>query len=302
MKGSEKKPRCLYFLKKKCSIKPVNIFHPVTSVNSLETSTNGGFVYVGGVSSEQTLQGSTQRTVIYALSFDKTLRQIDKLVLPDVDTATPTRLRRFPGYEYLAVGCLRCLLIVGVESGKLKRLARIENTHPEFVTDLAIKGDTIYLKGNTESLVKIIKFAAPKISQFQAQPITIPPANNPPTQQSNLNQPSPNTVAMSNLVQSQMVPSPNRSYQYTANKIEFDVAGSLEKVTLSKTGKLIYAGGSIGMNLLKYENESKKYLQVKNNVVDPHSVAAEHQSIRRQICAQRTSDIPGSHVERLGRV
>ena len=167
-------------------------------------------------------------------------------------------------------------MIVGIDNGKLKRLTRIENTHPEFVTDMAIKGDTIYLKGNTESVVKIIKFAPPKISQFQAQPISIPPANNPQTQQSNLNQPAQNTFAMSNLVQSQMVASPIRTYQYTSNKIEFDVAGSLEKVSLGKAGKFIYAGGSIGMNLLKYESESKKYLQVKNNVVSVDAAAAEY--------------------------
>ena len=268
-------------------------------MNSLETSTNGGFLFVGGVLAEQTPQGPLQKTVVYALSFDKTLRQIDKLVLPDTDTATPTRIKRFPGYELLAVGCLRSLLILGVESGKLKRIARVDNTHPEFVTDLAIKADTVYLKGNTEAQVKVIKFASPKISQFQAQPVSVPPAQ---TQQSGLNQPAPNTVAASNLVQSQMLANPAKTYTYTASKIEFEVAGSLEKVALGKAGKLIYAGGSIGLNLLKYENESKKYLQVKNNVLAPHTAAAGHQSFRREVYPERPPHLPRSPLERPGRL
>jgi hypothetical protein len=179
---------------------------------------------------------------------------------------------------------------------------------------MAIKGDTIYLKGNNEALVKIIKFAPPKISQFQAQPINAPPVTNLQAQQSNLNQQSnfgqqsnlnqtaQNTVAMSNLVQSQMVANQNpaRYNNFTASKIEFDVTGTLEKVALSKTGKLIYAGGSIGMNLLKYENESRKYLQVKNNVARSEPVAAQHQGLRSEVLAERAPDLPRSHVERPG--
>lgn len=273
----------------------------MVSVNSLETSTNGSFVFVAGVLAQQTQRGLTQQTVLYTLSLDKALRQMDRLVLPDQDLATPTRLKRFPGYDFLAVGCLRCLLIVGIDGGRLKRLARIDNTHPEFVTDMAIKGDTIYLKGNNEALVKIIKFAPPKISQFQAQPITVPPAQQSNfNQQSNLNQPAQNTVAMSNLVQSQMLPNqvPTTYNNFKASKIEFDATGTLEKLALSKTGKLIYAGGSIGMNLLKYENESKRYLQVKNNVALSDPVAAKHQSLRSQVLAERPPDLPRSHVER----
>ena len=107
---------------------------------------------------------------------------------------------------------------------------------------------------------------------------------------------------MSNLVQSQMVANQNpaRYNNFTASKIEFDVTGTLEKVALSKTGKLIYAGGSIGMNLLKYENESRKYLQVKNNVARSEPVAAQHQGLRSEVLAERPPDLPRSHVERPG--
>jgi len=60
---------------------------------------------------------------------------------------------------------------------------------------------------------------------------------------------------------------PIKYNEYNASELIFDTTGNLEKLAISKNGTLIYAGGGTGCNLLKYDEPTRKYLQVKNDLI-----------------------------------
>ena len=253
----------------------------------MEVASNGSIVFVAGVISEPSPAGPVQKIVLYALSFDASLRVIDRLVLPDQGIGSPVMMKRFPGYDIFAVGFYKLIVIAGFEAGKLKRYARIEDVHTDYISDFVVKKDTLYSKGIKENKVKVLKFGQMNISAFQAS--TFPATTN---QAQPLNQ-TPSTLTTSTIV-------PSKYQQHKLNRIEFGISGILEKVSLSKTGKLIYAGGSSGMNLLKFDDQSQKYLQVKNNVNFCYLDSPSNQSLWSEELEQRPLVGAGTSDKRPG--
>lgn len=198
------------------------------SLNSLEVSIDGAVVFLGGTS----IFNGAKCITFYARHFNKSFSEIDKLVLQDTELTLPIVMKRIPGYDLIVVGCLKHLLVLEYNQRKLKVVARMENVHTDFCVDIAVRGSTIYSKGIKEGMVKVIN--------FDSKPNAIPPI-----MQSTIGTKYP---------------------EFVPNKILFDVDGVLEKVTLNTNGTLIYTGGGQALNLLKYDDFRKQYLQVKNDV------------------------------------
>ncbi len=205
-------------------------------------------VYIAGTTSGP---ANNKMPTIYACQFNSTLKVMERLILEDVDIIFPVVLKRMPGYEYLAMGGSRHILIIQFVGNHFVKLRRIDNVHQDFIGDMAWKQNILYSKGLKESMVKVIRF--------------MPPLLPAPTQAVSQNVSMINTTP-TKLESSTITTTPKRYNNFTANKIQFDVYGQLEKVTVSKNGKLLYVGGANGVNLLKHEDNGDQYLQLKNEV------------------------------------
>lgn len=233
-----------------------SLLSPDVSLNSVEVSQDSEMVYFGGTSLNPA--SMLRQPVLYACTFDSTLRLIDKLVSEDNDLGIPVVMKRFPGYEILAIGCAKHVLITNFQNNKLSRVKKIENVHPEFSIDLAINHNTIYSKGLKDSCIRIIKFIPYNLNTSTLTTVSdIGAVNHPsPTQTipppSSSIHPLPKTFA------------PIRYSEYKQKNYQLEVSGMLEKVTINRNGTVLYTGGGTGCNILKLDSLSHNYIQVKN--------------------------------------
>jgi hypothetical protein len=106
---------------------------------------------------------NTPRVKIFAVTFDKFLRQINQVELNSLDYTRINRMKRIEGEETIIVGCTRHFSIVEMQNkAALVETANIPNVHNSEILDFELKDRHLYSKGANESMVKVTTFGVKK--------------------------------------------------------------------------------------------------------------------------------------------
>lgn len=214
------------------------LFDPqLHSINSLQVSTNGQMAFVG-----QVLNIQNNRIVgLSAHGFSKDLPFIDRFLLSNMpELLLPSVIKRLNGADILFMGSFKHILVLQFLNNKFALLHTIQNAHTDLVTDMAVRGNIMYSKGLKESFVRVTRFGQAAPSLPPVAPIITSP--------------------------SEEVFVPKRYNIYKTNKVLFEPVGVLEKVAVAPKGNVIYTGGSAGLNLLKFNDGTQRFEQIKSPV------------------------------------
>lgn len=195
---------------------------------------------------------------IWACDFNSGLAVKAKALIGDQNDQNPFVVKRIPSYEILAIGCYRSMYIMEYNptTQSFIRLATLPNHHSDIIADIAIKNERIYSKGLKESFVKVTEFG-PRITND----LLMNPAFTSALQ-SQLQSPIATTSQLPPSIPDERI----RYRQSQVSKIPVNTAQTLEKITLSKTARVIYVGGGAGISMLKYNDQYQQYQLMPNPV------------------------------------
>ena len=111
-------------------------------VYALELNLTRSVIFCGGC----TKRDSKKRTfgTLAAINFDSSFRVINELRIDQFDVSACTSIKRFHDRDDLAVGCLRCLLIVEFNGRGFEVKNMVDNLHSYTLTDIWIFGNRIF--------------------------------------------------------------------------------------------------------------------------------------------------------------
>lgn len=211
--------------------------------------------YVAGTS---TNDQKARIPTIWACDFNSGFAVRAKAFIGDQNDQNPFVVKRIPSYEILAIGCYRNMYIIEYDqtTHSFNRLATLPNHHSDIIADIAIKNERIYSKGLNESFVKVTEFG-PRITND----LLINPAFTSALQ-SQLQSPIATTSQLPSNIPDERI----RYRQSQISKIPVNSNQTLEKITLSKTARVIYVGGGAGIAMLKYNDLYQQYQFMPNPV------------------------------------
>lgn len=150
--------------------------------------------------------------------------------LEDEKNAAPTIITRFPGYDIFLLGVGPNLYVYALEKNfRLKQIQKYEGVITGVMSDMCIKGNTVYMKGSQENALKIIVFGA-----------------------------SPSRGLA--------VPDVERFSKRLVRHHPVNFGGNLEKIWLDEYNNIIYCGGGLGITGLKKDKLSGQLVQIRTEV------------------------------------
>lgn len=211
--------------------------------------------YLAGTSSNDQ---KARIPTLWACDFNRGLAVRAKQYIGDQNDQNPFVIKRIPSYEILAIGCFKNMYIMeyNLSTQTFIKLATLPNLHSDIIADIAIKNERIYSKGLKESFVRVTEFG-PRITND----LLMNPAFTSALQ-SQLQSPIATTSQLPPSIPDERV----RYRQSQISRIPVNTAQTLEKITLSKTARVIYVGGGAGIAMLKYNDQYQQYQKVPNPV------------------------------------
>lgn len=208
---------------------------------------------------------------IWACDFNSGLAVRAKTFIGEEVDQNPFVVKRFPSYEILAIGCMKNMYIMEYNQTNqtFSPLAKLPNLHSDIIADICIKNEKIYSKGLKESFVRVTEFG-PRIRND----LLMNPAFTSALQ-SQLQSPIATTSQLPSSLPDERV----RYRQSQISKITSNAPQSLEKITLSKTARVIYAGGGAGIVMFKYNEQFQQYQRMPNPVGLSDSEPGEYQML-----------------------
>lgn len=222
----------------------------LVSLNSAEVSSNGNFAYLGGLSMKDQ---TTKVPTLYVCEFNRGFKIRAKEILDEPNSKQPIVMRRFPSYEILAIGLYQTLILVEFDenTNKVQKLARIPNYHSDYIAGMAIKGEKIFTKSLGEKFVKVMYFGSKMDQSVLMNPALTSALN------SALN---PSPIAETSRLPENLPPETIRYRQSQQSRIPINTECVFEKIALSKTARAIYVGGSSGVDMLKFNDQSQQFV------------------------------------------
>lgn len=196
---------------------------------------------------------------IWACEFNRSFERKAKAFIGVESDKTPVVVKRIPSYEILVIGCLKNLILMeyNPSTQQIVTLAKVPNLHTGFIVDIAIRGEKIYTKCDKEKYVKATEFG-PRMTHS----ILMNPALTSALQ-SQLHSPRSSTSQLPASFLDEKV----RYRQSQFSRIPVSTQHALEKIAISKTAKVIYAGGSQGISMFKFNDQFQQYQYVQNMVI-----------------------------------
>lgn len=191
-------------------------------MNCIEFSDDSEVMLIGG--------GAEKGCFFAASNSSVKGNKVSVLFLEDQKNAVPTVLNRFSGQDVFLLGVAGNVYVFKLHKNlKIEQIHRYGNVCEGILTDICIKGNMAFCKGNKEKDIKILVFnyqgSKPCKSEF--------PQYN------------------ANIIRPYML----------------RTSTNLEKISYSGPSIWIYAGGTLGLTALKEDPLTKEYVQVASQVV-----------------------------------
>lgn len=196
-------------------------------ITSMDVSGDGKTIYLAGVSNSRADKGKSS---ILAANFDEDLLEIECFVFDHFDCGKIRRVYRIQGSEILLLGCNRHIVVLDFEGARFKFLSTLRNLHQYDVCDILF--------------IKEHKIIASKGFREKHVKLTVMDQDIPQDDSS---------VTKSILKRGSQVKKNNSSEKETISTFP---GLKLEKITLSKDGSSIFAGGK-GVQIFRNDGDGQ---------------------------------------------
>lgn len=191
----------------------------VNTVNSIELSQDCSTMVVGGNSGGKCMivAGHSKLAGTSAV-----VQYIEKQ-----DNSAPTVIARFPGYDYFLAGIGGNLFVYALEKNlRLKKVHELKGICNGIISDICVKGNTVYLKANCDNILTVVLFG-----ESLKMTASVPMFGNKIMRQHHVS-----------------------------------LNGNLEKIWVDPFNNVVYAGGGLGMSALKKDKLTGQLKEVRADV------------------------------------
>lgn len=168
-----------------------------------------------------------KRSFVAALNANVQPFNIAANYLEEPENIVPTVINRFPGQDIFVVGAGGSVYIFQLSSGtNLEQLRKHSNICTGMMTDICIKGNTVYCKANGENKLKILVYnyqRSRKVSEKENQI--------------------------------------HAYHSFIIRPYQIHHTGNFEKIAYNEHHGWIYVGGTMGITALKEDSITNQYVQ-----------------------------------------